>query len=263
MGNEIRAVFFIWQCFISKKIIFNFIDKGAEFKNNIENDRLEQKAANWCYEAKYDDVLAFARVVLGSAIENMDSEEVRWNMKNVSKTNPARFLLDIDNPKIKRKHVILTAIDRGILKLNLSSNTISWAENPNQPIASPAPVGVDVVDNFVNGTGTADGEIIYQAIKERVKPDAGVAKFLNTPIPEFKKIEEPELEPLIHVNDISWKDLRAMYDSGVEKGIITSGKVWKSFGDFKIQGETAFLKKLKGDKELLDNLKEALETQAE
>lgn len=237
-----------------KKIIYNFVDKGAEFKNNIANDRLEQKAADWCYNAEYNDVLAFARVVIGTNIETMDSEEIRWNMKTIAKTNPAKFLADIENPKIKRKHIILTAIDRGLLKVNLSSNTISWAENPHQPIATPAPVGVDVIDHFVNGTATPDGELVYQAIKEQVRPETKSAKFLNAPIPEFKKDEAPELKPLIHVNDISWKDLKTMYDNAVEKGIITSAKVWKGYGAFKIQGETAMLKALKGDKEMLENL---------
>ena len=237
----------------SKVSVFEFIDKQGEYKNVVANDMKEQEAATWCYNAPFEDVLAYARVKLGK-VEGKDSDEIRWNMRAIAKMNPIAFMSEKDKPLTKRKHSVLNALDRNIIAVNASSNSVVWFENPNQPLTT-APIGVDAIDHFVQATFTNDGELIYSAIVDRMKPVIKNATILNTFIPEARPVEQEVSKPVLEVNAEGWKDLVDMYEAGIDKSVVKKQGAWIMYGDYKIQGKTAFIEKMKTDEKMLEKMK--------
>jgi hypothetical protein len=240
-----------------KSIKFNFIDKSGGFQKDIDNDKLKQKAASWCYNANFTDVQALARVLMKDSMKDMDSEEIRWNLKKIAELDPKKFLEDTDSDIIKRKNVFYEAIDRGILKVDQSQNTLAWAENPSQPIFRGA-LNADIIDVALSGSTTPEGEVVFAAIREQVMPKPQPAQVLNTTIPDFKK-KEPVAEPLVKMTEEGYSEIKSIYDNAVEEGIIEVAGAWRKYGDFKFNGERAFLTNLRANQEVLDSLKEALE----
>jgi len=235
-----------------KLAIFKFVDKGKEFREVMEKDQFEQEAIGWCYSAPFKDLLGYGRVLIGPDIEQMDSAEVRFNMKSIATRNPKSFMANLKSPLVKRKQHIYEAIDRDILTINTNTNSISWSDNPRVPLAT-APLGAQIIDHFIEITLTPDGEGIYSAIKDFLNPQpVAEASQFKVPVPvtspEPKKDEEK-------YNADTIESLNKLVDKAVNLDVVEVKKSWHYFDKWKAMGKQKFVTLLKGNKAMLDALK--------
>ena len=243
----------------SKMSLFLFVDRKTDYKDAITKDKAGISATAWCYDEKnWDALSAYARVLMGSEFEGKSSDEIRFNMNMLAKRNPAKFMADKDSPKMKRKHHVLIAIERGILKVVTNTRSIAWASNPSQPL-STAPIGLDIIDYFVEATFTPGGESIYTAIQEFLLPKIENAEMLNVEIPKSAPVTNPIVAPLVEVNLVGDDTLENLFDRALEAEVIAKNAMWRAHGDFKAPGKKAFLKEMKGNKALTDSIQEGLD----
>src|SRR6185437_7424058 len=149
----------------------------------------------WCYTGPWDEVAAYARVM--NVPLEADSKEIRFKMRQLAERDPARFIQGMNNKLMLRKHYILEALDMGIIKRDTDLNALLWDSGV---ILMAAPMGMDVVDHFVDHTTTALGEQVYEVILNKVKPKPGAK---STPAPaqtssgsDMVTISKEELEKL-------------------------------------------------------------------
>jgi hypothetical protein len=239
--------------------LFNFVDQKKKFKEIMKKEEFEQDAVHWCNKAPFQEVLRYARVLLAKQVDSMDSDEIRYNMKQFAKARPERFMSDKKVPRIIRKSHILEAIDKEILFINEATRSISWQNSQNIPIVT-APVGVDAVDHFVQTSFTLEGEKIYNAIKDFLFPKmVDPSSIINSDIPTGKLEPEEVIEPLLAADE-DFADLEKLFDIGIEAGVIQSKKNWHHYQHWKAMGKPNFVKELRLDRTLLNTLRKELRT---
>ena len=239
----------------SKKLaIYSFVDKGKQFREVMEKDKTEQEAISWCYSAPFKDLLGYGRVLLGPDIEQMDSAEVRFNMKSIASKNPKSFMTNLKSPLVKRKQHVYEAIDRGILTINTNTNSIAWSDNPRAPLAT-APIGAQIIDHFIEITLTPEGEGIYSAIKDFLDPThfAEDKPQFSTPIPITSP--EPPKPTESELSGDTMESIEKLVDKAIELEVVETKKSWHYFDKWKAMGKQKFISQLKGNKSMLVELK--------
>ncbi len=227
---------------------FILVDRSAGFKKELENDRKSTEAKAWCNDAEGWAILDYALPLFGESFLNGKSiEELRWHLKQVALRDPAKFLNDRDSDYIKKKSVILKALDKGIIALSTQRDRLSWASNPAHPFIT-SPIGIDAIDQFVENTLTPDGERVYAEIVRLLTPK-GVSKVTYVAPPE----------PMSNASKDSMNDIEKLIEELVAGNILTiTGRNWLNYKEGKWNGKAALATELKSNPELLETLKEEL-----
>lgn len=241
---------------------FELVDTAKVVGDLIKEDKLKSEAAHFCYSGDVEDVVAYARV-LGVNINNR-VDEIRYDLKVIADRNPGLFLDNLKNPKMKTKHYVLTAIDRGFLVVRPENNSIAWATNIHQPI-SIAPAGRDIVDYFVHNLSTTEGKLVLEAIIDMVRPvDKTEQPKMVVPSKEelanLKSAIEPA-NPMLKAAIDSDKELMELVDAAEKLKVITfKAPTWWRFRDKNYRSKDELVAKLKGDSEMLAMLRHDIRT---
>ncbi len=236
----------------STNILFYMVDGSEGLKDVVRKKKDSFELARWCYDGNWDEVSAYARV-LGIDIRNYDSSEVRHNLAIMAEKDPDGFAKGKDNPVNKRKHFCILALERGIIEVNHATRGIHWANSPT-PI-SVAPPGVEPIDVFVEQTFTTQGEQVFTAIMEKLKPSSERAQLNDAYIPK----SAPEYVPQINSTGIEFDDAKKLLEDGVSLGVITKPSTNTfEFNGEKLKSWSELITKLKDDQVFLDKLREAV-----
>lgn len=144
------------------------VDLGSNLKVQREKDEKLTNAKQWCYESHWDQAKSYARV-LGIPVESRDPDEIRMSLVYRAEQNPVLFLAGLNNKLTERKHYVLEAIDKGILKVDRTTSSLSWANGSNICIS---PMGKDPIDHFVDLTETEEGQRTYDSVYGLIAPSA-------------------------------------------------------------------------------------------
>lgn len=188
----------------AQKAKFYTLDLGSQIRKEKEIDEKLTNAKQWCYEANWDQIKSYARV-LGLRI-NEDADEVRWNLKLIAEKDPVLFLAGLNNKLTQRKHYVLEAIDKGILMVDNISNSLSWANGSNICIS---PMGKDPIDHFVDLTETKEGQRTYDSVLGLVSPSAKpaveITSELHNVAPVAKEMKEDFKNEVEGLSELSIK----------------------------------------------------------
>jgi len=233
----------------AKSPLFYMVDAGEGLKDVVRKKKDSFELQTWCYNGDWDEVSAYARV-LGIQINQLESEEVRHNLAIMAEKDPDVFKKGKDNQTNKRKHYALLAVERGILTTDPATRTVSWS---NGGVISAAPPSVNPIDAFVEQSFTSQGEQVFAAIIDRLKPKkAEKAELEDAHIPEAPK----EIKPLLVDTGISYDDANKLFDIALALGVITK----PANNSFEYNGEkfiskNNILKKMKDDEFFLNSLR--------
>jgi len=236
----------------SKPIRFYLVDSGEGLKDTVRKKKEAFKLQEWCFNGDWDDVQAYARV-LGIPMD-LESSEIRYNLSLMAERDPDKFLKGRDNPSNKRKHLVLKAIDKGFLTVDVTTRSVLWA-NGVTPL-SVAPPNIDPVDKFVESTFTTQGEKVYEALLDMLEPNRREQELSEIHIPEIKR---QEIKPFLNDTGISYDEGISIINEGLSLGVITRpDKSTYGFGDVKTVGQQKFLIRLKENQEFLDAVRKAI-----
>lgn len=236
-----------------------FQDMGKQFEDQMAADDLEYEAVKWVKEADWNDLFGYARILMGPTAADKDNSEIKFQMRKIARSNPKMFLEGLDNPSLKRKQVVLEAIDEGYLKVNAANNTLCWADNPSSPLVT-APIGADIVDHFIKGSFSEAGERVYDAIEKFVRSGKEAAEEVvinNVPIPEVKeKIAAPQIDS----PHASVEVVEELMEECLKAEIIEKSGPWFKFEGFPSKNNRAkYVEEILGNRALYDLLRLANE----
>jgi hypothetical protein len=225
-----------------KTAIYFEVEPAKTAEERMSEDLRKHKAKSAAYDMGVEELVAYARV-LGLNIDR-EVAEIRYDMVRIADHNHEMFLSGLDNPKTKRKHKILEALDRGVIRLNNKSGEFSWADS-GMTIYKARP-DEQPVDGFVEFTfnKVAQGPEVYSRIKSIMDPSS--------------VISTADLVDEVSDVSISAED---MLDLALNSGIIKeAGGSWYKWskdyfnGDSIEQGKTKMLKRLEQDEDLVDTI---------
>lgn len=239
---------------------FELVDTDKYIKEAQAKDLASDKAKFFCREGNWEEVVALA-MVLGVDTE-ADSDEVRWNLRNIAERDPNKFLGHMKDPKMKMKYHVLKAIEKGFLVVNHQANSVSWLTNRDQPIFYGV-VGRDIIDGFVNELATVDGNRLYNAITEMIYPPQKLDTKIITPTAQemadaIKAANPPKA--MLEASSKTDEEITALIEKALKEELVTSsGTVpWLTYIGKKYKKTDALLFALKSDKAMLDAFAESL-----
>ena len=177
-----------------KRPAFYMLDVGQGLKTVMEKDKVLDQAKMWCYTADWEDVRAYARAV--GIDTRRDPDEVRWSLRIMAEKDAEKFLAGTKNDVLKRKNVVLDAIDRGLLTINQADKSVFWT---NGGLIVRAPLGKDPIDFLVDSLFTPDGERVYATIRALIKPEE---QRKETVVPEIPNQPTQATIEQLKMNDI-------------------------------------------------------------
>ncbi len=270
-GRETQKLEFFLKCNFNgsnpdrdttKKPMFWMVDIGKGLKTVMEKDRVLDKAKAWCYDAPWAEVKAYARGI--NLDISRDPDEIRWALRITAEKDPVKFLAGTTNQAFKKKNLILDAIERNLLTVDVANNSIKWTDGG---VIVNSPISKDPVDHLVDSLNTPDGERVYATIRalitpveepavltmeppksvvERAKQDANP---LNTAPPALGAIKNPE-------------EFKKWVSDAKAKGALTQEKAFFTFPQFpnqkKIMGYTGLHEFLNQNSEIKAKMNELI-----
>lgn len=268
-GTEVYLLEFMMKCNQNStnpmkkadvQAVFELLDTSIAVSKEIAKDKLINEVTNWCWNGSWEEVAAYARVLTINL--NQSPEEVRHHLKIVALRDPEKFLRDLKNPAMKKKHYVLEAIDRNYLLLDPQSNSIAWTNNPHAPIVVAA-VGTSPVDVLVQKLSTDEGRVLYSAIVDLLTPEPVVVTKLHVPSPqeliEMKQTRTVIVEPapvVVSLVDESDSELMDIVEEGIKLNLITfQPPMWYKYKGESGKKKEGFVDKLKGNINMLKSLR--------
>ena len=159
---------------------------------------------------------------------------------------------------MRKKHYVLEAMERGFLTVDALTNSISWRNNPYQPIAVAA-AGMSIVDVLAQKLSTEEGALVYNALLEMLAPDEIVTAKLVAPSKEdmeqmkgAKKIVVEAPKTL----EESDSELDDIIEKAVKAGIVTfKPPMWYTFKGENFKKKEGFIAAMKNLPAIYKNLK--------
>ena len=228
---------------------FKLVDNTKSANKAKEADELEYDVVKWCREADWKTkVQPLASLIFSAEQMMQNSDEIRYNLVQVAKRDPAQFKVMLDDPKTERAILLKAAIERGIVIIR--NDALYWRDNNNEPI-SVAAQGQDVVKDYVSKSFSGRGEEIYSAIKRIMNPPAEA--IVKEIAPQTNQTVPPKVDGVD-----SDEVLMGLIKEGIEREIIPKRGIWYKYKDFPFQKKEKLLQELKDVPALLAFLKSDL-----
>lgn len=242
---------------IKKKAEFFLVDTSQMVAKAKKIDKDKFAAAQWCYDAPLDKVLAVASLKLNSEQMVQQSDDIRWNLKIIAERDPEAFLKMLEDPSTERRFIMMKALEKGVVMINAHINAMCWSDNPNNPM-TVAPAGKDVLEDFITKSFSTDGERYFRAIEDLVTPkkivDAEPTEKVVF-VAETKQTAETIAipKPAIKANTITEDEIKQMINVAKEKGLITvaSNNLWWKYRGSSFKKEDGFIQALRDNETML------------
>lgn len=229
----------------SKKAWFGLLDLKQGMDSEMKKDEQEAEAANWCYKTEFKHIVRYARV-LGMDTE-VDPEQLRHGLRHLARKDPQKFNDGLKNKLTLRKFYVLEAMDKGLIKVDLKSNTISWG---NGNLITHSPLGKNPVDHFVDmSISTTEFDMAFRAIQQELEPGLDKPKQEVETRSEIKTDDGHPVAPI----DIN-SSVEQIIETCVQRGVIKKKASWFLYGDRKFLGNKNLIEEMNNDAVLKDAL---------
>lgn len=216
--------------------LFKLLDPKKTYTQTIHQEKRDAEAVNWCLNAPFSDVLAYAKVLQMKYVDLKEEDAIRWDMRLIAKANPDKFLTEKDKDETKKMIIVITALEKGVIIEK--DNSFFWAKNSLQPIVT-APTGKDMKRHFVDFLFTNEGKEVYHEM-----------------LVELKREAPKPAEPKYQFTGLSEDQATELLGQAIDKGaIVREGNWFKHRDNFKVMGVKLMVEALQKDQELLDTVK--------
>lgn len=147
--------------------MYRLINKSQEEIDKENKFLSEVKAMNIINGSDIQELFPVARIVYNEL--STDETVVRNVLRTQAHKNPEHVLSNIDSPQIKRKFVMQTALDKGIIYVNKEKRSLLWSDN-NVFIKELINTKEDkaVITELADFTFTNNGMRFYDVIKQKL-----------------------------------------------------------------------------------------------
>lgn len=149
-------------------VSFFEVNHEAAIKSIMDNEERDIEIITFCTKGDYETVRSVA-MALGINV-NQPVIQVRYDLRTYamrSEETKSTFMRALKSPSVKRKSIVMDAIQNEILYINRANNSLNWTDGTN---ILAAPMGKDPVDYFVdNSFNNNSGEMTYAEIQRQVE----------------------------------------------------------------------------------------------
>lgn len=236
---------------VNKSVKFVLVDTSKQLAKSRESNRKKFDLLKWCHEAPVEKIMSVASVIFNADQLRQHIEDIRYNLSVMAEYDGSTLQKHLDDPKTERVYLVRKAVERGVLVVNTTTNSISWSDNPHAPL-SVAVAGQDIVVDFVSKSFSGTGEQYYRAIEGIMTPKQEVAPpvYVATPtapippvleVPAEKVAEIPVVVPVAQTFQTppvlaestigkSDQELGDIFDKAVAAGVfVLKGPSWKMY----------------------------------
>jgi hypothetical protein len=150
------------QNFKNGGILFKEMDEAASAEEKLSNEMDQFEAISMLKNSDVDDVLAVALFFKVNIDRKMS--EVRYDLLQIAKKNPAKFIKSFDDPAVKMKALLRQAKDYQVIKI--AKDSVRWFDS-NSMIVS-VPHGQDPEDIMVRFCLTEKGASVVAEIEKQL-----------------------------------------------------------------------------------------------
>ena len=142
--------------------LFKEMDEAASAEEKLSNEMDQFEAISMLKNSDVDDVLAVALFFKVNIDRKMS--EVRYDLLQIAKKNPAKFIQSFDDPAVKMKALLRQAKDYQVIKM--VKDSVRWFDS-NSMIVS-VPHGQDPEDIMVRFCLTEKGASVVAEIEKQL-----------------------------------------------------------------------------------------------
>ena len=142
--------------------IFEIVDTAKSAETELESEFSMLEAVSMVRDKSIDELLPVA-MYLGINT-NQKNMEIKRELLKEAKANPKRFIEMFDNPVVRTKSVIMSAIDFQILKAD--ADGLKWFDSNRLIVATPA--GQDTLDISTRFCLSEKGALVYEEIQNQL-----------------------------------------------------------------------------------------------
>ena len=142
--------------------IFELVDNARSAETELETEFSVLEAVSMVRDKSVDELLPVAMYLgVNTSQKNM---EIKRELLREAKANPSRFIQMFDNPMVKTKSVIMSAIDFQILRSD--SDGLKWFDSGRLIVATPA--GQNTIDIATRFCLSEKGALVFEEIQTQL-----------------------------------------------------------------------------------------------
>jgi hypothetical protein len=148
----------------AKGDIFEEFDPEKEAAENLEYLNFELDAQIAAREISIDTAMAVLRVMIGSRVENMTSQEIRRDIMVYAKNNPEEFLEMIDDSDLQLRNKAAKYIEMGYLQFRNAQRDIFFNLKDNKRKMMSVPLGEEPINAMAAYFKTQEGIEVEESL---------------------------------------------------------------------------------------------------
>ena len=142
--------------------VFNLVDTEKKATVELDKEFIMLDAVGMVRDKSIDELLPVAMYL--SIDTNQRNMEIKRELLMQAKSNPKRFIEMFDNPVVKVKSTIISAVDFQILRVD--NDGLKWYDSNRLIVATPA--GQDTVDIATRYCLSEKGALVLEEIENQL-----------------------------------------------------------------------------------------------
>jgi hypothetical protein len=150
-------------------VLFEEMDTQKDAAAQFDSINLQLDAQLAARDLDINTAEAVARVLLGTRVDKLSSEELRRDLLVYARTHPAQFLGMLNDPELKLQNIAVKSIQDGTFVLKNKNRDIFYNLSDNKKKLMGVPFGEDPVKLLASWLQSNDGLEIYELLSKKYR----------------------------------------------------------------------------------------------
>lgn len=149
--------------------IFEEVDTKRDASVQIDNINIQLDAQIAAREVDIATAEAIARVMMGTRVDNLSSEELRRDLMLYARNNPYDFLQLLNDPELKLQNIAVKALQDGTFVLKNKNRDIFFNLQDNKKKLMGVPFGEEPAKLLASWLQSNDGLEVYDLLSKKYR----------------------------------------------------------------------------------------------
>lgn len=149
--------------------IFEEVDTKRDASAQIDNINIQLDAQIAAREVDIATAEAVARVMMGTRVDNLSSEELRRDLMLYARNNPYEFLQLLNDPELKLQNIAVKALQDGTFVLKNKNRDIFFNLQDNKKKLMGVPFGEEPAKLLASWLQSNDGLEVYDLLSKKYR----------------------------------------------------------------------------------------------
>lgn len=150
-------------------VIFEEVDTKRDASVQIDNINIQLDAQIAAREVDIATAEAVARVMMGTRVDNLSSEELRRDLMLYARNNPYEFLQLLNDPELKLQNIAVKALQDGTFVLKNKNRDIFFNLQDNKKKLMGVPFGEEPAKLLASWLQSNDGLEVYDLLSKKYR----------------------------------------------------------------------------------------------